>query len=356
MLPREDKIATALLALGLTVAAVVSVLAMLVLEACFAFGWFTVMSDLPGFSLWVGGITFASGVFILIGQFALRERQYGLVAVRNLTQGAVTAVSQLSLAVASTSPIGLVTGYFIGRVAGIAPLLKSLRTRLRPFDRSDIMHGLRRYRTFPLLFAPAALLNAGALAAPIIITGLWFEVSDAGQFGMAERVLAVPLVIVATGFGQVVEARLALHVRENISGSVRYFIRVSLLLTVFSVFIGTLVWFGAPGLVPLILGEEWHATATIMQLLIPMLVTRLIASPMSKAIVVVGWAQINLVLDIARALLIATILLMCWWFNAPLDTLILGTSLAFAIIYAATWFVGLRSVRSLDARTDLNDI
>ncbi len=353
MLPRRDSIATALLVLGLIAAALISVFAIVVLEICFAIGWLTPMANLPGFALWVGGITFLSGVFILLGQFALRGRQYGAVAARNVTQGTTTVLAQLGFAYTSTSASGLVIGYFIGRVVGVIPLLKSVRSRLRRFDGSDIRNGIRRYRLFPLLFAPAALLNAGALAAPIIIAGLWFEVSDAGQFGMAERILAVPLVIVAAGLGQVVEARLALHYRERRAGSVRYYMRVSVFLAGFSVVVGIAVWIGAPVLVPFVLGVEWRETATIMQLLIPMLVTRLIASPMSKAIVVIGWARRNFALDIVRALLIATVLLGCWWFRAPLETMVLWTSLAFALVYTVTWFVGLVGVRQLDARTDV---
>lgn len=350
MLPRENGVATALLVLGMTATVIISVLATITLQICFAFGWFSAMSQLPGFSLWVGGITLLSGIFILLGQFALRGRQYGAVAIRNITQGSTTAMAQLAFAIASSGPSGLIGGYFIGRMAGVIPLFTSVRAQLRRFESSDMRKVIREYRVFPLLFAPAALLNAGALAAPIIVTGIWFAVSDAGQFGMAERILAVPLVIVATAVGQVVEARLAFHFREKLGGSTSYYLRVSAILAGFSVGVAIVVWFGAPMLVPLILGNEWHAASMIMQMLIPMLVSRMIASPMSKAIVVIGWARTNLVLDIARALLIIGVLLACGRFETSLEEMVLWTSLAFALIYVVTWIVGLKGVNSLDAR------
>lgn len=351
MLPREDRVATALLFVGLVTVTVISTITVLALEISFALGWLSKLTDFPGFSLWVGVITFLSGCFVLLGQFALRSRQYRAVAIRNVSQGSTTALAQLGFAFVSSAPGGLVAGYFLGRLAGIVPLWNSMRSQFRQFGKSDIWYGLRRYRAFPLLFAPAALLNAGALAAPIVVAGIWFEVSDAGQFGMAERILAVPLVIVATALGQVVEARLAYHHRQKIHGSASYYLRISAFLAVFSLLVATLVWVGAPALVPAVLGKGWEGAAIIMQLLVPMLVGRIIASPMSKSIVVAGWARVNLALDTLRALLITGILWNCWRVHASLEDLILWTSLVFALVYAVTWVVGLAAATRLDSQT-----
>lgn len=350
MLPRTGVAASALLVIGFVCAIVLSLATVGFLELLFALGWLEVMARLPGFSWWVGGISFLSGTFMLLGQFALRARRYGVIALRNVTQGATTAVAQLVLAFASASPLGLVGGYAIGRIAGIAPLLKSLRAEIIRFNRAQACSALRKYRTFPLLFAPAALLNAASLALPIIFAGLWFDVAAAGHWGMAERILAVPLVVVAAALGQVVEARLAHHLRTFGVGSLSYYIRVSGFLLVFSVMVGAVVILGAPAVVPFVLGAQWEATATIMQLLTPMLVTRLIASPMSKALIVAQWAKTNLVLDLFRALLLGGVLLACWSAGSTLEAFVIWTSLAFSLVYLLTWFTGLAAARQLDLR------
>ncbi|PVE97112.1 hypothetical protein DC434_06945 [Microbacterium sp. TPD7012] len=348
MLPKDSKQASALLFLGLGITAVISVLSGLVLELLFAAGQLQAMAGLAGFSAWVGGITFLSGVFVLLGQFALRVRNYRAVATRNVTQAATTAFAQLGVALISPSAVGLVGGYGAGRLAGVIPLVGSIRRELQRFDRADIRLVMREYRTFPLLFAPAALMNASALALPILFAGLWFDVADAGQWGMAERILAVPLVIVATAVSQVVESRLAFHVRSDSHGSTTYYLRVSLLLLLVSVVIGVAVLFLAPIVVPWLLGEEWAAAGIIMQLLTPMLITRLIASPLSKALVVAKWARVNLVLDASRLVLVLVVIWLCWSWGADVAQLVLVTSLAFAVIYVATWLTGLAAARHLD--------
>lgn len=348
MLPKDSRQASALLFLGLGVTAAVSTLSALVLELLFAAGQLQAMADLAGFSAWVGGITFFSGVFILFGQFALRVRNYRAVATRNVTQAVTTAVAQFGAALISPSAIGLVGGYGAGRLAGVVPLISSVKGALKRFDLGDVRRAMREYRAFPLLFAPAALMNASALALPILFAGLWFDVADAGQWGMAERILAVPLVIVATAVSQVVEARLALHARSDSHGSVTYYVRVSLLLLVISVAIGVAVLVLAPLVVPWLLGDEWGDAAIIMQLLTPMLVTRLIASPLSKALVVANWARVNFVLDASRLVLVLFVIWLCWSLEAVVAQLVLATSLAFAAIYVATWLTGLAAARHLD--------
>lgn len=348
MLPKDAREASALLFLGLVVTAVISVMSAVVLQLLFGAGLLKAMAAMSGFSAWVGVITFFSGVFVLFGQFALRVRNYRAVAVRNVTQAATTAVAQLGASLIAPSAVGLVGGYTAGRVAGVLPLIGSVRSEIRRFDIRDVRRAGREYRAFPLLFAPAALMNASALALPVLFAGLLYDVADAGQWGMAERILAIPLVVIGTAVAQVVEARLALHVRSDAHGSTAYYLRVSLLLLIVSIVVGSAIVLLAPLAVPWVLGDGWEDAAIIMQLLTPMLVTRLIASPLSKALVVAQWAKVNLALDVTRLVLVVLALVLCRIWNADVAQLVLATSLAFAVIYVATWLVGLAAVRQLD--------
>ncbi len=169
---------------------------------------------------------------------------------------------------------------------------------------------------------------------------------------MAERVLALPLVIVATALGQVVEARLANHARDRASGCVQFFARVSMFLALFSLLVAAVVLAVAPLVVPFILGSKWTDVAAIMQLLLPMLITRLIASPMSKSLVVAQWAAVNLWLDVGRAILVCFTLAACRVLGASLNELVFWTAAAFAVVYVATWICALLAAKSIDAVAD----
>lgn len=351
MLPRGKSSASALLAAGVVIALTLSIVSVAVLELSFALGAFTQMAQLPGFSWWVGGASFLSGLFVLLGHFALRSRRYDVVAIRNITQGAATATAQLAFGLTWPTAIGLVIGYVSGRAAGVLPLLRWVRGEVRRFTGRQMRALLVRYRAFPLLFAPAALLNAAALALPAVVIGVWFDVADAGYWGMAERITAVPLVIVGVALGQVVEARIAFNRREGQSGSARYYLRVSGALGGASILVGIAVLFLASPVVAIVLGPQWEKSVLIMQLLVPMLVTRLVAGPTSKILVVAEWATVNLVLDIVRFVLVCIVLACCRVADASLSVLVIWVALAFALIYIVTWCVGLAAARHLDSRS-----
>jgi O-antigen/teichoic acid export membrane protein len=348
LLPRRADAATAVLALGASAAILVSLLSVGLLEVLFSAGLLETMARLPGFSWWVGGISFVSGLFVLLGQFALRAHRYIAVGLRSITQAVATAVAQLGFALVAVSPLGLVGGHAAGRAAGIVPLIASMRSDASRFAARDLFVILKEYWRFPLIFTPAAILNAAALSVPIICAGVWFDVADAGQWGMAERVLALPMVIVGAALGQVVEANLAHHFRERIGGNRSYYLRVSGVLLVISLVIAVVVWFTAPAVIPFVLGEKWSDTAVIMQLLIPMLVTRLVAGPMSKSLVVAQWASVTLWLDLGRAVIIGLVLWRCWLVRSSLQELVLWTAIAFAAVYLVTWVAGLAAATRMD--------
>ncbi len=347
MLPPRREQATALLVLGLLSAAAISLVTAVSLEVLAAIGAVRDVAEVPGLGWWVGLVAFASGTFVLLGQFALREHRYRAVGQRSVVQSAVTAGLQLALATVSAGPLGLIGGHATGRLAGTLPLLKALRSDLAPFDARELRTALVAYRMFPLVFAPAALLNATALALPVICAAVWFGVDDAGQWGMAERVLALPLVIVVAAIGQVVEAELAQWERERGIGAVTYYMRMTLALCGISLLVSGVVLLAAAPVVSFVLGQQWHEAAVIMHLLVPMLATRIVAAPMSKALVVARWASVNFWLDAGRALIVAATLFVCWATGATLHQLVFVTSVVFAAVYVATWCAGLAAARRI---------
>lgn len=205
---------------------------------------------------------------------------------------------------------------------------------------------LRRFWRFPALFAPSAILNSAGLVLPVLFVGTWYSVADAGQWAMAERILAAPLLLIATAISQVVEARMADDHRAARGGAARYYLEVSLVLALVATALIFLILAMAPWLLPIVLGDGWQLATAIVVAMTPMLATRLIATPLSKALVVAQRAFSTLLLDIARAILVVVagmiiiamdldVIAAAWCFSGALST-----------VYVATWIVGLISVRS----------
>lgn len=345
MLPKSRRDATALLTAGAVSSLVLSALTAGVLQLIFALGGLTNLAALPWLSAWVALISFLTAVFTLLSQYALREHAYGAVARRSFYQAALSAGAQLGLGFVAPSNVALAGGYALGRVAGIVPLTRRLKREIEPFSFADIKRLASEYWRFVALFTPAALLNAAGLVLPLIFVGAWFSVTAAGHWSMAERLVAAPLVLIATSVGQVVEAHLASMRRTGVHGMERYYIRVSMLLVGISAALVLLVVSISPWAIPVLLGKGWDDTADLMIAFTPLLATRLIASPMSKALVVTQRGRSNLALDIARIVLIGIVVFLIVHFSLGLVQAAWCVSLALSVIYVVTWVAGWHAVR-----------
>lgn len=341
MLPRSARNATALLGIGTFSAVCLSVLAAAILQVLFSFGVLTNMARLPWFSLWVAAIVFLTAVFTLLSQFALRRHRYGAVARRGIYQSTLAAGAQVGFGLIGASAGGLIGGYALGRLAGIAPLAVVLRGEVQPFRRIDAWRVLRRYWRFPVLFAPSAILNAAGLVLPLLFVGAWFSVSDAGQWAMADRILAAPLVLVATAVGQVVEAHMSETLREARGGLGRYYLAVSGVLLLIAIAMVGIIVFAGPWALPVLLGPGWETATDVMIAMTPLIATRLIASPMSKILVVMQSSGWTLGLDILRVVLVLAAIFFVTASQLDLIEAAWCFSFVLGAVYVVTWGVGL---------------
>ncbi|WEK62314.1 MAG: oligosaccharide flippase family protein [Candidatus Microbacterium colombiense] len=345
MLPKDNRDASALFGVGMISAVVVSAASAGVLQIVFACGLLSNMAALPWFSLWVALITFLTAAFTLLGQYALRGHRYGAVARRSVYQSVLAAASQLGWGLAAPSATGLIGGYAIGRAAGIVPLVLALRTQLERFSSMDVRRLITKYWRFPALFTPSAILNSAGLVIPVLFVGLWFSVGDAGQWALADRILAAPLVLVATAVGQVVEAHVSEVVREGKGSLTRYFLSVSAVLAVIAGIVVFVVVLCAPPFLPILLGPGWGTAAQLMIAMSPIAATRLIVSPMSKVLVVLQRGGWTLGLDILRVVLVGAVVLAAIGLSLDLILTAWLFSVSLSIVYLVTWVIAWVAVR-----------
>lgn len=315
-------------------------------------GLLTDNGGLPLFALWVGIFAFLTSAFTIAGQLALREKQFGSVARRTVYQSAVTSAVQLASATLTRSSVGLLTGAVLGRAAGILPLLYLNRDAFVRVEFRELARQVKRFWRFPTIFAPSALLNSAGLHIPLIFVGTWFSVADAGQFGMAERVLAIPLTLIGTSIGQAFEAEVGARLRAGRADLTRFFLRTSGVLVAVGVSIAVVVVLAAPVLVEFALGSEWLPSATLMQVMAPVLAIRLVASPTSRIFVLLEKARPNLLIDCVRVLLLGGALIVAITARLDLIGATVVLSMALGLTQALTWTYSLYLVRKFDRGAD----
>jgi len=348
MLPRDQRDATALLATALLATFITSACLLVVAELAFAVGFLPSFSEIPYFALWASMLTFVTAVFNIASQFALRALKYSIVARRGIHQAAGASLTQVGAWFLWPGGTGLLVGTIVGRVGATIPMIVGMRREVQAFASRRMVQLLRRYWRFPVIFTPSTLLNSLGLVLPLMFVGTWIGVDAAGEWSMAERIMAAPALLVGAAAAQVVESEISRRVRSRSAGLRDYYLRASGMLGVLSIGVALAVLLLADLAVAVFLGTGWDQVATLLRAMVPMATLRIVSVPMSKVLVVLQRASQSLLLDATRVVAILSLMLVSVNTCLDLAQFALLVSLAMAMVYMGTWIYGYRAVMSYD--------
>jgi O-antigen/teichoic acid export membrane protein len=241
---------------------------------------------------WVAPAVVAAALAAVLaaGQaWANRQGQYARITASRLTLAVVTVVVGTLLGLQQIGG-GLLIAALLAGVSALA----TLAWRLAPH--SGMRAAAQAHRNAPRFLWPAAMLDAVTQQIPLWLTALWFTADLAGQFGLAWRVLALPLLMLASAAGSVFYQRFAQAIRNHdrpqaarlLKGTWRWLALIGML-PALAVLLG-----GAP-LFSWAFGARWAQAGQIAALLAPMLWAMLVSSPTSGALIVLGlqkWAPV----------------------------------------------------------------
>lgn len=293
---------------------------------------------------------FVIAQFSVWNQAALRHQLFAMVAKRPIMQNVGTALLQLSLASCRLGAGGLLLGQLGTRMLTTAMMAWSSRALLQRPSLSRMIRALRRYSRFPLLMAPAAVLNALGLYLPILLITNFYGAMDGGIVSLAQQLLLLPSATIGTAVGQVYVAQLARNLREESTGNLSTFRRASLVLGTCGLTFTILLAVVAPPVLPLVLGEAWAAAGPVIVASSIASACGLVAAPLSNVLVATERTWTVLLLDAARCVLVGGCGLLAVHLGSSSVQTVFSMSVAQALVYLATWGASLAVVRSQEYR------
>ncbi|OHX03215.1 lipopolysaccharide biosynthesis protein [Micromonospora sp. WMMB235] len=348
-IPERESDARALVTLGLAAACgtgAVGALLVLLLRDEVA-RWF----DQPDLApwLWVVPPTAAAmGTVLVLNQFAVRHRRYGMIGRRNLFQAVGVVATQLVAGVAGLRSGGLALGFGFGQVVAAGVLLRGARRRGAAAAGGARFRGLaavaRRYRRFPFLMAPSGLLNILGTQLPVLLIASWYGSTVAGWLGLTQRVIAMPIALVSSAVAQVYLAEIARAARERAADGRRIFIGATRRLALIAVPGAVAVVLAAPSAFSLIFGPQWHSSADYAQALAVFMAAQFVASPLSQTLVVFERQGLQLAWDAGRVLVIAGAVSAVALADGSALTAVWAFGLSGAVTYGVGWLMSLRVV------------
>jgi lipopolysaccharide exporter len=308
VLPKSDAEATVLLALSYRILLVICTAMLIVLGLYRLAGMEWALLELLGSWTWL----LPFGVLLMAGlqvqeQWLGRKRAFKLVGASTALGSAVTSTVRLSFgAVSGSSVSGLVSGNLLGLLSRFA-LQKSataegVRAALSRFEPGQIRQLAKRFRDFPKLNAPAALVFTLGQNLPVLLFGLMFSPAVAGFYAMANRLSHVPIVIGARSTRRVFLQKAAEVHNRGKSLRKAFLLTTGVLALLGAVPFGTLWLFGQP-LLGWLLGERWLEAGRYLEIMSPWLLMVWVTAPANPVFIVLRKQAVWLTMQVCLTLL-----------------------------------------------------
>lgn len=242
-----------------------------------------------------------TGLYQSLNYWYNRKKNFKRLAKNRIIQSSSTGVSQISLNYLNINGLGLVYGVILGQLMTTYSLSRYFFNEFPNFFKVLSMKKAKtlakRFSSFPKYDVPTSLLNASSIYAPNILFTSVFGPSYAGFFYLTQRVLQAPVTLISTSVLDVFKEEASRSYRETGQAKL-IFIKTFKWLLLISLIPSVVFFFTIKGVFVNFFGDEWIIAGEYGQILLPSLMIRFIANPLSFMIYIAEKQKINLFLMI----------------------------------------------------------
>lgn len=219
--------------------------------------------------------------------WANRRQAYRRIATNRVAQSVVTAGASIGLGAAGTGSPGLIAGSVLGQ--GVAAVLLLRGRGATSAEGAPVRELAARYRDFPRINLPHALLDAVQASVVLALIGAAHGAAVLGAYAFALRIARAPLAMLGASVAQVFQQRAARLAQT--SGSSHELAALARSTTQRLALTGlpfAAVLLFAPDLFAWAFGAEWRTAGEIARILLPWMLMNFVTSPLSQLPLIVG--------------------------------------------------------------------
>ena len=342
MLPKDDTDALALVALAMAIVLATSavVLAAVLLFQADLARWL----DSPAVGPWLFLVPVSmllTGLVNTLTVWANRTSNYRQISISRVLQSASAAAVAVALgwglSGGSQAGVGLVLGAVVGQALAAAslawPFWRRWGARLQGVGWQPMRAQALRFREFPAINMPHALLDALQGSGVVALIAALFGPTLLGFHALAQRVVRTPMATLGSAVAQVFQKRAAdaLHAGGDTRRLVDAVLRR---LGAAAVAVLPLLWF-APELFAFVFGAAWREAGVYAQILTPWLLLNFMLSPLSQLPLLLGRQARALAYGVAYQLAMVGPLAVAWLMTLSLRQALLLQSVAASVVLVA---------------------
>jgi O-antigen/teichoic acid export membrane protein len=235
-----------------------------------------------------GGL--AAGFSSIIGWLNYRRR-YVIMGGLRAAQGVSSVLLALSLGLSGWKS-GLIWSQILAWVIAIFIALFFLPSVIKCLDKKSLVKTATNNIATPKYLLPTAFLDTMTTQLPVLLISTWFGNYEAGQFSMAWRILAIPVVLIGSSVGQVFTQKFA-QVWPDSRKGLRLVLKTWLVLGAIILPITLLFAFMGDKIFEYVLGGDWQQAGRMAMSLSVLMFFMFVSSPTSATYIVMGLYSVN---------------------------------------------------------------
>ena len=295
--------------------------------------------------LWAGLVLM--GIQLSLVFWGYRKGAFSLNSRSLIGQFGSQAVFQLAFGFMGLGVFGLVLGYVLSYAVRLVVLVWGTPAhewrQLRAIERGEVFKAAAVHWRYPAFSTFSTLFQNASQLLPAVLLAPLYGPAVTGWFGLGQRMLTVPTRMIGQAANQVLVAEVR---HRNPLGLQRLFGRVTIGFFLLALVGGLPLLFLAPSLFALVFGEEWRTAGTMVQVLIPLHMTRFVIVPVSQTLNVLNLHHLDLLISVLITLALAGAFAAGGLLDLPVLTTIGLYSGSGALIYLFGLFVIWQSVRT----------
>ncbi|HEI8149180.1 TPA: type 8 capsular polysaccharide synthesis protein Cap8K [Staphylococcus aureus] len=226
-----------------------------------------------------------------------KERKYKVLSLINVFRAGSMALLQIIFGLLSLGSLGLIIGFSLSYITGITLGYKTLKKHFNIVRNKEETKALFLENKNQLVYStPSILLNSLSFSVVVFFIGILYTNTEVGIYGMAIRVLGIPVTIISLGLSKIFMQQANDYYIER--GNFRnLLLKFSSTLVIVSIILYVPLYLFSEELVNILLGHSWVDAITVIKIVIPLFVIRLIVSTVSLSVIVLQKQQLELILQ-----------------------------------------------------------
>ncbi len=301
---KTDRQAMSVVQLATVVNIALALLACLAIMLMKAVSWSPALTNSSLSGLGVGISVFMAGMIQTYSYILTRNEQYTLGSNVKIAQSIAFAIAGVSLGYFLPSNSGVVFADIFQRIFAAALLIWFLSKRsIRPLINISpvrLVATAKRHRALPLVAVPTGVLTAASIAICPMMAYALYGADFAGQYGLFERSLILPLNLVALAVSQVTTAELALAIRNQTGDDRTKYWQLLKRLSMVAIIPALALSFIGPWAFIVIFGEKWSVASAMCSVFAISAFASFVASAAGLGLQLIEKTKTQLIWEICR--------------------------------------------------------